>query len=91
MALSCVRVWGMHCKIFYYLQDRQNIDLAPGGQPLVQFDLRGLRETPWGLRMSPQTGLHNKHESMMDFSSFYIFVLSIIFSTCSLTILYALC
>lgn len=54
-------------------------DVAPGGQPLVQFDLRGIREAALSLKMNPQTGLHAEHKSILDFSPFYIFVVSIIF------------
>lgn len=54
-------------------------DVAPGGQPLVQFDLRGIREATLSLKMNPQTGLHAEHKSILDFSPFYIFVVNIIF------------
>lgn len=55
-------------------------DVGPGGQPLVQFDLRSVREATLSLRMNPQTGLHAVHRSILDFSPFYNIVASIIFS-----------
>lgn len=63
-------------------------DLAPGGQPLVQFDLRGIREATRSLTMNPQICLHAEHKSILNFSPFYIFALSIIFFICPLKILY---
>lgn len=46
----CPGVWGMYCRTFYYLWDIHSTDLAPGGQPLVQSDLRGHK----GATLEPQ-------------------------------------
>lgn len=77
--------------MFYYLQDKHSTDVAPGGQPLVLFDLTGIRETTLSLKMNPQTGVHTEPKSIIDLSLFYIFVLTIIFFMCPLKILYVLC
>lgn len=69
----------------------QSTDFAPGGQPLVQFDFRGIRESTPSLKMNLQAGLHIEHKSIIYFCPFYIFVSSIIFFVCPLKLLYVFC
>ena len=53
MDLSSLEESGEHYKISYYLQDMHSTDVASGSQPLVQFDLRGIREATLNPKMNP--------------------------------------